>query len=139
MASGNPFFDDIRSKSEVIDPPQSEDMTVIDESVNDAGQSALKPNPTVSSSVRELLECPVCLNAMYPPIHQVDQLLICLFYEVSYTQKLFNCNLMLQLGCHFCPYWCSFSLLVLSPVAVFKWSHIMLRLQAQGSQSMPHL
>lgn len=71
MASGNPFFDDIRTKSEVIDPPQSEDMLVIDESVNDAGQNALKPNPTVSSSVRELLECPVCLNAMYPPIHQV--------------------------------------------------------------------
>lgn len=87
MASGNSFFDDIRSKSEVIDPPQSEDMTVIDESVNDSGQSVLKPNPTVSSSVRELLECPVCLNAMYPPIHQVDQLLICLCYEVSYTQS----------------------------------------------------
>lgn len=71
MASGNPFFDDMRTKSEVIDPPQSEDMLVIDESVNDAGQNALKPNATVSSSVRELLECPVCLNAMYPPIHQV--------------------------------------------------------------------
>lgn len=71
MASANPFFDDIRSKPEVIDPPQSEEMMDIGESVNDPSQNALKPNVTVSSSVRELLECPVCLNAMYPPIHQV--------------------------------------------------------------------
>nr|GMD62660.1 E3 ubiquitin-protein ligase SINAT5-like isoform X2 [Ipomoea batatas] len=33
-------------------------------------QNTLKPNVAVSSNVRELLECPVCLNAMYPPIHQ---------------------------------------------------------------------
>lgn len=71
MASGSPFFDDIRSKPEVIDPPQSEDMMDVGENVNDPAPNALKPNPTVSSSVRELLECPVCLNAMYPPIHQV--------------------------------------------------------------------
>lgn len=78
MASGNPFFDDMRSKPEVIDPPQNEDMTDISESVNDPTQAALKPNVTVSSSVRELLECPVCLNAMYPPIHQV-----CVFLFVN--------------------------------------------------------
>jgi E3 ubiquitin-protein ligase SIAH1 len=71
MASSNLFFDDIRNKPEVIDPPQNEDLTDIGESVNDPAQTALKPNVTVSSSVRELLECPVCLNAMYPPIHQV--------------------------------------------------------------------
>ncbi|XP_015570745.1 E3 ubiquitin-protein ligase DIS1 isoform X2 [Ricinus communis] len=70
MASGNPFFDDLRSKPEVIDPPPSEDMMDVGESVNDPAQTAMKPNVTVSSSVRELLECPVCLNAMYPPIHQ---------------------------------------------------------------------
>lgn len=58
-------------KPEVIDPPQNEDMMDVGESVNDPAQTALKPNVTVSSSVRELLECPVCLNAMYPPIHQV--------------------------------------------------------------------
>ncbi|MBA0566527.1 hypothetical protein Golob_011337 [Gossypium lobatum] len=40
------------------------------DAVNDPTQAAIKPNVTVSSSVRELLECPVCLNAMYPPIHQ---------------------------------------------------------------------
>lgn len=84
MASANPYFDDILSKSEVIDPPQSEDMMVIDETVNDSGQNALKP-ATVSSSVRELLECPVCLNAMYPPIHQVGLIinLMWLFYEIG--------------------------------------------------------
>jgi hypothetical protein len=26
---------------------------------------------TPASSVHELLECPVCTNSMYPPIHQV--------------------------------------------------------------------
>lgn len=71
MASGNSYFDDLRNKPEVIDPPQNEDMLDIGENVNENAQSALKPNATVTSSVRELLECPVCLNAMYPPIHQV--------------------------------------------------------------------
>lgn len=28
-----------------------------------------------STSVHELLECPVCTNSMYPPIHQVSSLL----------------------------------------------------------------
>ncbi|KAL1171772.1 hypothetical protein V6Z11_A05G305400 [Gossypium hirsutum] len=69
MASVNPFFDDLQSKPEVIDPPQNEDIMDC-EAVNDPTQAAIKPNVTVSSSVRELLECPVCLNAMYPPIHQ---------------------------------------------------------------------
>ncbi|KAK7271460.1 hypothetical protein RJT34_27389 [Clitoria ternatea] len=70
MASSNPFFDDIRSRSGV-DPPQTEDSTDLGEVINEPPpQTAHKPNVTVSSSVRELLECPVCLNAMYPPIHQ---------------------------------------------------------------------
>lgn len=71
MASVNAYFDDIRSSPEVVDPPQNEEMMDVGEHVNDPAQTALKPNVTVSSSVRELLECPVCLNAMYPPIHQV--------------------------------------------------------------------
>ena len=71
MASGGPYFDDLRSKPEVIDPPQNEDMMDIRETVDDPAQNELKPNVAVSSSVRDLLECPVCLNAMYPPIHQV--------------------------------------------------------------------
>ncbi|EXB62653.1 E3 ubiquitin-protein ligase SINAT5 [Morus notabilis] len=70
MASGNPYFEDMRTKSEVIDPPECEDTTDVGESVHDSASSAVKSNVTVSSSVRELLECPVCLNAMYPPIHQ---------------------------------------------------------------------
>jgi len=70
MASSHPFFDDIRSRSSV-DPPQTEEPTEIGELVNEPLQTALKPHGTVTSSVRELLECPVCLNAMYPPIHQV--------------------------------------------------------------------
>lgn len=75
MASSTLFFDDIRSKVDV-DPPQNEESTDVGELVNDPAQTALKPNGTVSSSVRELLECPVCLNAMYPPIHQVVYILV---------------------------------------------------------------
>ncbi|PNY13129.1 E3 ubiquitin-protein ligase sinat5-like protein, partial [Trifolium pratense] len=69
MACSKPFFDDMRSRSGV-DPPQTEESTEIPELVNDPLQTVVKPNGTVTSSVRELLECPVCLNAMYPPIHQ---------------------------------------------------------------------
>lgn len=76
MASGNPFFDDIRIKPEVA-PPQIEDILDINEHAEDPSQNAVKPNVAVSSSVRELLECPVCLNAMYPPIHQV---FFCIFF-----------------------------------------------------------
>ncbi|KAL1828231.1 hypothetical protein DCAR_0207427 [Daucus carota subsp. sativus] len=70
MASGNPYFDDFRTKSEIIDSANSDDMTDVTEYANDPVHIARKPSMAVSSSVRELLECPVCLNAMYPPIHQ---------------------------------------------------------------------
>lgn len=72
MASANSFFDDMRIKPEVIDPPQNEDVLDVGESLDGPAPSSLKPNLAVLSSVRELLECPVCLNAMYPPIHQVQ-------------------------------------------------------------------
>ena len=71
MSTGNCYFDDLRNKPEVIDPAQDEELLEVSEHMNDATQIAVKPNLTVSSSVRELLECPVCFNAMYPPIHQV--------------------------------------------------------------------
>lgn len=58
------------SGSEVIDPPKS-DILDVAELVGDHIQLTLKPNVVASSRVRELLECPVCLSAMYPPIHQV--------------------------------------------------------------------
>jgi hypothetical protein len=58
------------SCSEVIDPPKTEVLDVT-ELAGDHVQHPPKPNVVVSSSVRELLECPVCLSAMYPPIHQV--------------------------------------------------------------------
>ena len=72
MATGSPYFEDVRGKSEVIDLPSCEDMMDIGEHENETAQSAVKPNLAVSSSVHELLECPVCLTAMYPPIHQVQ-------------------------------------------------------------------
>lgn len=110
MASSNPLFDDIRSKADV-DPPQIEESTDVGELVNDPAQTALKPNGTVSSSVRELLECPVCLSAMYPPIHQVvyvSMILLFLFFWVfEKACTCFNikmpmsskCNLLTRLGC----------------------------------------
>ncbi|KAI7757969.1 hypothetical protein M8C21_018690 [Ambrosia artemisiifolia] len=66
------YFDDLRETPEVIDPPQLEDAMDVTEHVHvhDPVQNALKPNQLATSSVRDLLECPVCLNAMYPPIHQ---------------------------------------------------------------------
>ncbi|KAI3968151.1 hypothetical protein MKX01_018454 [Papaver californicum] len=67
MTTGIALFDDIRTNREVAEAPQ-DDMVEINENV--IPLQCLKPNVVVTSSVRELLECPVCLNAMYPPIHQ---------------------------------------------------------------------
>ena len=39
--------------------------------INVMGPTAISP---ATSSVHELLECPVCTNSMYPPIHQVSWL-----------------------------------------------------------------
>ncbi|KAI4339095.1 hypothetical protein MLD38_024071 [Melastoma candidum] len=70
MSSANPASDDIRNKPEVIDPPLNEDMMDISETINHPVQSGVKSNLEASGNVHELLECPVCSNAMYPPIHQ---------------------------------------------------------------------
>ncbi|KAM3207339.1 hypothetical protein ACQJBY_062515 [Aegilops geniculata] len=40
------------------------------ELVGDVIELSGKPNVTVSTNVHELLECPVCLVPMYPPIHR---------------------------------------------------------------------
>lgn len=34
--------------------------------------SSVKAGVSPTSGVHELLECPVCTNSMYPPIHQVS-------------------------------------------------------------------
>ncbi|RLN16852.1 E3 ubiquitin-protein ligase SINAT3-like [Panicum miliaceum] len=64
------YIDD--SCSEVIDPPKTEVLDVTELTGDHIQQPPKppKPNVVVSSSVRDLLECPVCLSAMYPPIHQ---------------------------------------------------------------------
>jgi E3 ubiquitin-protein ligase SIAH1 len=41
------------------------------------GPTAIAP----ATSVHELLECPVCTNSMYPPIHQVCSLTCLICYE----------------------------------------------------------
>ncbi|KAL8172329.1 hypothetical protein V2J09_024133 [Rumex salicifolius] len=61
MSMSSPYFDSIRNKPEVLDPPVDEDMMDIGEHVSEPSQSSAKPSLTVSSSVRELLECP-CPN-----------------------------------------------------------------------------
>lgn len=71
MSSVSSYYDDLRPKPEVIDPPENEDTLDIGEHVHDTSDNASKPNVAISTNVRELLECPVCLNAMYPPISQV--------------------------------------------------------------------
>jgi len=63
------YIDD--SHAEVIDPPKNEEMLDVTELVGDHIQHSPKPNVASYGNVRELLECPVCLSAMYPPIHQV--------------------------------------------------------------------
>lgn len=67
------YYEDLWDSPEVIDPPQIEDAMDVMEHVHvhEPSQIALKSNQLDTSSVRDLLECPVCLNAMYPPIHQV--------------------------------------------------------------------
>ena len=71
MATGNAYFDDIRCNPEVVDPPRNEDLMDVDEYGDDYAQTTLKPKMTVSSILHELLQCPACSKAMYPPIHQV--------------------------------------------------------------------
>lgn len=71
MASGSSYFDNRVDDFEIIDPPKGDSMLDLGEPGNDPTQYQPKPNISVVSNVRELLECPVCLNAMYPPIHQV--------------------------------------------------------------------
>lgn len=70
MAPGNNYFDDMVDDVEIINPPKVEAMMDLDELGSDLTQYQPKPNISVVNNVRELLECPVCLNAMYPPIHQ---------------------------------------------------------------------
>lgn len=43
---------------------------------NGTGAGAIAGGPMLppATSVHELLECPVCTNSMYPPIHQVCDL-----------------------------------------------------------------
>ena len=72
MASVGTYFDDVRVSPEVIDPARNEDNTEVIEHKGNHVQHSPKSNVATASNVRELLECPVCLNAMYPPIHQVS-------------------------------------------------------------------
>lgn len=92
MSSGNSYYDDLRTKPEVIDLSVNEDTLDVGEHVNDTAESALKPNVAISSNVRELLECPVCLNAMYPPISQVQFLIVSIFFVYPIFQHSYVYN-----------------------------------------------
>ncbi|KAL9678092.1 hypothetical protein QQ045_015931 [Rhodiola kirilowii] len=78
VPSDNSYPDDLRSKPEVIDPPQIDELLEVCKDMNDSAQSTFKP--IVSTSVRELLECPVCLNSMYPPHSPVSEWAYALFW-----------------------------------------------------------
>ncbi|URE27666.1 hypothetical protein MUK42_12992 [Musa troglodytarum] len=71
MAPDATHDDDMRTSPEVIDSSENEDVVEVSEHVNSHVPHSPKPNLSVSGSMHKLLECPVCLNAMYPPIHQV--------------------------------------------------------------------
>ncbi|KAK3194616.1 hypothetical protein Dsin_025926 [Dipteronia sinensis] len=53
---------------------------------NTSVSSANQPGTT---SVHELLECPVCTNSMYPPIHQVCSFLQSGKWVYSFLSQLF--------------------------------------------------
>ena len=57
----------------------------VTELVGDVIEHSRKRNVIVSTNVHELLECPVCLVPMYPPIHRVCLLaeLITFNYSIS--------------------------------------------------------
>lgn len=110
MASGSAYFDDVRVSPEVIDPPSprnDDNLEVIEHVVGDHIRHSPKSNVVVASNVRELLECPVCLNAMYPPIHQVSYLTSHLF---SYSSVSVNSRCY---SYFFSPFICPFSLVSL--------------------------
>jgi E3 ubiquitin-protein ligase SIAH1 len=46
-------------------------LVVVSAGAAGGGGAVAGPLITPSTSVHELLECPVCTNSMYPPIHQV--------------------------------------------------------------------
>lgn len=51
--------------------------------------SLIKGSITSTSAVHELLECPVCTNSMYPPIHQVSFFgLLCTI--ILHPRKIFH-------------------------------------------------
>lgn len=60
--------------------------------------SSAKPHSNVlhagigPTSVHELLECPVCTNSMYPPIHQVCSLTTSIFFPLNCN---WECNISL--------------------------------------------
>ncbi|KAJ1429481.1 putative E3 ubiquitin-protein ligase [Sesbania bispinosa] len=48
-------------------------LIMMDEDVHPhqfSSTTKLRSNGPTATSVHELLECPVCTNSMYPPIHQ---------------------------------------------------------------------
>lgn len=71
MSSGKPLLVDVRSNSETLRLTETDEPFEVCKELNDSAQSVFKLNTTASTSFRELLECPVCLNSMFPPIHQV--------------------------------------------------------------------
>lgn len=47
----------------------------------DGGAARPWPKAVTNGGVHELLECPVCTNSMFPPIHQVAA---CILYSICF-------------------------------------------------------
>ena len=71
MTFSNMFFDDMHINPEDMGLPKKEDMLGPSELLADSIQCAPQSQTSITNSVHELLGCPVCLNAMYPPNYQV--------------------------------------------------------------------
>lgn len=50
--------------------------------------NGVKRGITSNTAVHELLECPVCMNVMYPPIHQVIISIVCMSCRIQYVYIL---------------------------------------------------
>lgn len=69
--AGAAFMDD---KGSVFSDIESPSGTINEQPSIKKAHSSNNGKPVISptSGVHELLECPVCTNSMYPPIHQVS-------------------------------------------------------------------
>ncbi|PHU14223.1 E3 ubiquitin-protein ligase SINAT3 [Capsicum chinense] len=79
----------------------SSSMDGVDDEEIHASHQYPKPNNNVGivpTSVHELLECPVCTNSMYPPIHQIVIIVFRQWFKYISGMNLVTQKTMFALG-----------------------------------------